>query len=66
MNHDQPAQKNLVRICPLLSSAITYEIRQEGKKPVRIHEIARSPCIKGECEMFDIGTFTCLFKKART
>jgi hypothetical protein len=70
MNPDPiPAAKNVTRLCPLLSNAITYDQKgSDGKflrvdgKPVRIHDLARSPCIKGDCELFDIKTFRCIFK----
>lgn len=65
MNADQPTAKNIVRLCPVLSTAITFEKRGNDGKPVRVHELARSPCIKGECELFDIATFTCIFKKVK-
>jgi len=58
------APKNITRICPVLSTAITYEKPGPDGQRVRVHELARSPCIKGECEMFDIGTFRCCLKKA--
>ncbi len=55
--------KSIVRLCPVLSSAITYEREGPDGKRVRVHELARSPCIRGECEMFDIGTFSCCLKR---
>jgi len=65
MSPDQPVSKNVIRICPILSSAITFQIPGKDGKPIRIHDLARSPCIKGECEMFDIGTYSCFFKRMK-
>lgn len=63
---DAPAAKNIIRICPLLSSAITYEKRDDSGKTTRYYDIARSPCIRGECELFDVATFSCIFKKVNS
>jgi hypothetical protein len=63
MNPDQPISKSVIRICPVLSSAITFEKMGNEGKPVRVHDLARSPCIRGECEMFDTDTSTCVFKR---
>lgn len=65
MNGDQPMAKNIVRLCPILSSAITYEREGSDGKRVRVHELARSPCIRGDCEFFDIGTTSCIFKRPK-
>jgi hypothetical protein len=65
MDPDSQRPKNLVRLCPLLSSAITYERQGPDGKRVRVHELARSPCIRGDCEFFDIGTTSCIFKRAK-
>jgi hypothetical protein len=65
MIQDQPVQKNIIRLCPLLSSAITFERIETNGKKTRVHELARSPCMRGECELFDIGTFSCSLKRGK-
>lgn len=55
--------KNIVRLCPILSSAITYEREGPDGQRVRVHELARSPCIRGDCEMYDPMLRICEFKK---
>lgn len=57
--------KNIIRLCPFLSNAISYEKPGPDGQRVRVHDLARSPCIKCECEMFDIGTFSCVFKRVK-
>ena len=57
--------KTIIRLCPLLSNAISFEVPGANGQRVRVHELARSPCIKGECELFDIGTYSCFFKRVK-
>ena len=59
---DAPSPKNLSRICPLLSSAITYEVVGKDGTRTRVHDLARSSCLRGDCEMWDVGRFMCVFK----
>jgi len=66
MDPDSQKPKNVVRLCPLLSSAITYERDDQSGKRTRFYELARSPCIRGDCEFFDIGNSSCIFKKVRS
>lgn len=62
---DPPTTKNIIRLCPILSSAITYERQNPDGKRTRVHELARSPCIHGDCEFFDIGKFSCILKRVK-
>lgn len=55
--------RNIIRLCPLLSSAITFEREGPDGKRIRVHELARSPCIKGDCEMWDPMLRTCAFRR---
>ena len=54
--------KNVIRICPILSSAITFEVHGKDGQRERVHALARSPCLRGDCEFFDVGKFSCIFK----
>lgn len=58
MADEQP--KTVQRICPLLSSAITFEMRSaDGKKKERVHRLARSGCMGGVCMLYNIRLGRC-------
>ena len=59
MNGDAPAAKNIEVICPVISSAITYE-KDDGKgKKIRVHDMAKAQCLRGSCAWFNVGKFKC-------
>lgn len=58
-----PAAKNVTRNCPLISCAITWVTHDATGKETRHYDLARSPCLRGECELFDIKRFCCGLKR---
>lgn len=52
--------KTVQRICPLLSSAITFEMRSaDGQRKERVHQLARSGCLGGVCMLYNIRLKRC-------
>ena len=56
---DASTPKNVTKVCPIMSSAISWTDR--GGK--RYHDLARAPCLRGECELFDLKKFCCGLKR---
>lgn len=58
MADEQP--RTVQRICPLLSSAITYEVlSKDGKRKERVHRLAQSGCLGGVCMLYNIRFGRC-------
>jgi hypothetical protein len=53
----QPKQV-MIPICPVLSTGITYK-GQDGRQ---VNTIARTPCVRGECVFWDVGSQGCVLR----
>lgn len=54
---DQPQVKTIVRLCPIMSTAISWTVKDKKTgKETRLHSLAECPCIQGRCALFIIGT----------
>lgn len=56
---DNSQSRNVQRICPVISNAIRYEMRDKKGKPQKINEIAECSCLLGRCILYDIGKGKC-------
>jgi len=62
MSDEVNLSKNVTRICPLLSCALSWTTKDKSGKETRHNAMAKSPCVRGECEFFNMMKGKCCLK----